>query len=243
MKRLIIGIMFLFLLAGCSPTQKAPSTEELDLSLVSKYVFSFEEYSENAISVENPDDIQKVNGFLGQTVVITHYEDPCPCDYLDTVMISLTSGKELFFGIEKNASGSFDFSNYSLSVIRFEGKSYDDLIDLVKGLDDGPDVSAPTELTVDEALELHNAWFDNREDSPEPLNRETVELYEFDGARYYLFRAEEPSMYWYNILVHTETGKLLFMMTPDGEDPVTMIQPFDDYYENGFNADTAVEVA
>ena len=141
MKHLIICMLVLFVLTGCSSiqdstsVQNTPSTEVLDLSLVSKYEFtvsSHDDYSETIISIENPQDIQIMNKFLGQTVTITHSEIPCDCEYLDSVKIFLNDGKKLFFGIERNFDDSFAFSEYSLSVIRFEDKSYDDLMNLIE---------------------------------------------------------------------------------------------------------------
>ena len=141
MKHLIICMLILFVLTGCSSIQDSPSiqttpsTEVLDLSLVDKYEFtvsSHDDYSETIISIENPQDIQIMNEFLGQTVTITHSEIPCDCEYLDSVKIFLNDGKKLFFGIERNFDDSFAFSEYSLSVIRFEDKSYDDLMNLIE---------------------------------------------------------------------------------------------------------------
>ena len=138
MKHLIIGITVLFILTGCTLTQRTPTTDEFDLGTVSKYefsVFSSDGYSENIIFIENPEDIKRVNEFLGQTVIMTHSKDPCACDYLVSVKIFANNNEELFFGIEENSDGSFNFSNYSLSVIRFENKSYNDLMNLVKSID------------------------------------------------------------------------------------------------------------
>ena len=150
LKRLIIGAMILFMLLGCefveNPSDSVDEdesienhsdTEMLDLSLVGKYeftVFSYDDYSEDIIHVEKPEDIKKINEFLGETVMITHYKDPCNCAYPDFVRIFLVDGKELFFGIEKNSAGSFNFSKNSLSVISFEDNTLDGLISLVKAL-------------------------------------------------------------------------------------------------------------
>jgi len=97
-----------------------------------------------------------------------------------------------------------------------------------------PGTSAPARLTADGAREIYNAWLvDHAELSDYTLSDEN-ETYEWDGEEYYLFHAEEMSRYWYNILVHMETGALLFMMTPDGEDPETTVEPLDDWYNTHY---------
>ena len=245
MKRIIITIMLLLTLTGCSRLRQALSTEVLNLNTVAQYEFNIvdEIYSEMTIRIESQDDIRQINDFLGQTVTITHSDTPCDCHYLNSVTFFMANGETRYFGIEKKSDDSFDFSNYSLSVISFNDKNYDDLMNLIKRLGgDLSDTSASTGLTVEEALAAYDLWFDNRDDDPTPLNKQPVEIYEFEGRDYYRFAAEEPSMYWYNILVNTQTGELLFMMTPDGEDPVATIQTLEDWCENGFNQETAVEV-
>ena len=97
-----------------------------------------------------------------------------------------------------------------------------------------PGTSAPTRLTAGEARDIYNAWLvDHAELSDYTLSDEN-ETYEWDGEEYYLFHADEMSRYWYNILVHMETGELLFMMTPDGEDPITTVEPLQDWYNSTF---------
>ena len=245
MKRLIVIIMLLLTLTGCSLLGQKPKTEVLDLDMVIQYQFTLADpdYSETTIYVDTPEYIRQMNEFLGQTVTVTHSDTPCACEYLDSVKIFLANGEELFFGIDKKSDGSFDFSEYSLSVISFSDKRYEDLINLVNSF--GSDLSdpvAPTGMTVDDALAIYYSWFDGRADDPTPLNAQPLAMYEFEGEDYYWFAAEEPHMYWHNILINTQTGELLFMMTPDGENPVTTIQTLEDWCENGFNEATAVAV-
>ena len=97
-----------------------------------------------------------------------------------------------------------------------------------------PGTSAPARLTADEARDIYNAWLGNRAELSDYTIGDASEAYEHDGEAYYLFRADEMSRYWYNILVHMETGALLFMMTPDGEDPETTIEPLDDWYDEHY---------
>jgi len=136
MNRLIMGLIALVMLLGRIPIQKE-STEVLDLNMVEKYEFNvilLDDFSETAIHIEDAEDVREMNAFLGQAVVINHSGDSCDCVYLDSVRIYLLDGRELFFGIERNEVDSFNFSNYSLSVIRFEDKSYDELMNFVKTL-------------------------------------------------------------------------------------------------------------
>ena len=93
-----------------------------------------------------------------------------------------------------------------------------------------PGTAAPARLTADEAREIYNAWLVDRAELSDYTLSGASEAYEHDGEVYYLFHAEEMSLYWYNILVHMETGELLFMMTPDGEDPIATVEPLEDWY-------------
>jgi len=91
-----------------------------------------------------------------------------------------------------------------------------------------------TRLSAAEAKAVYDTWLNHRAELSEYTLGEASETYEYDGEAYYLFRADEMSRYWYNILVHMETGALLFMMTPDGEDPETTIEPLDDWYDRHY---------
>ena len=100
-----------------------------------------------------------------------------------------------------------------------------------------PTVYAPQFLTVDEAIAIYNTWLVSHSDfSSYTLDRQSYEQFELRGEPYYLLHAEEMSMYWYNILVHIETGELLFMMMEDGQFPVTSIALLDDWYDSIYGA-------
>jgi len=92
-------------------------------------------------------------------------------------------------------------------------------------------------LTADEAITVYNAWMEDRFDNQDDvfqyrLNRKQYDKYVLFGEQYYCFHAEESYMYWYNILVHMETGDLLFMLTSDGMYAETSIVNLDDWYNN-----------
>ena len=93
---------------------------------------------------------------------------------------------------------------------------------------------APARLTADEAKALYDAWLKNHEELADYTLGEEDETYEWQGGQYYLFHAENPTYYWYNILVDMETGELLFMMMSDGEYPETIVQPLDGWYAETF---------
>ena len=38
-------------------------------------------------------------------------------------------------------------------------------------------------------------------------------------------------MYWYNVLVHAITGELLYYLSSDGQHPVIVIGPLDEWRE------------
>ena len=103
-----------------------------------------------------------------------------------------------------------------------------------------PPASVPSEpelLSVDDAIAIYNTWLDNHDElSSYTLDAGSHQLFELLGEQYYLFSANADLLYWYNILVHTETGELLFMMTSDGEHPTTSVEPLDDWYDSNFAA-------
>ena len=110
-------------------------TEELDLSLVVKYEFdivSYEERRNVRITIDNVDDVQKLNDFLGNVVTVTHSNEACLCDYETTLLMILTTGRLLRFGVERNWSDdTFNLSDNGMSVIRLDNLNYDDFMDLV----------------------------------------------------------------------------------------------------------------
>jgi len=119
---------------------------------------------------------------------------------------------------------------------------------------DMPDENVSEKLTADEAFLIYNIWLDDHFGGKSEIYSYTVnnlsnESYEYNGEDYYLFRADDDTMYWYNILAHKQTGELFMMMTSDGEEPVTEIEPLDDWYERfyggaaeGLAADEAAAV-
>ena len=88
-------------------------------------------------------------------------------------------------------------------------------------------------LSANDARAKYTAWLKNHAEMSAYTLNPQYEIYE-DGAYYYWFHAENPEWYWYNILVDMETGELLFMMTPDGEDSTPTTEPLDDFYSRSF---------
>lgn len=96
--------------------------------------------------------------------------------------------------------------------------------------------SAPASLTADEAIAVYDAWLQEHSDNPNDtaeysLDKQSNSKFVLFGEQYYYFKAEDGWMYWYNILVHMETGELLFMMIEDGMFGGTTIMPLDDWYD------------
>jgi len=124
----------------------------------------------------------------------------------------------------------------SLFMSQMEGEF---LIQTIERMDDwysGGSAAYPQAalLTADEAIEIYDAWVDGRTDDRDAsglyrLNSYFYSLYEIFGEQYYHFSAEEDFLYWYNILVHVDTGELLFMMISDGMFPETMIESLEDW--------------
>jgi hypothetical protein len=85
--------------------------------------------------------------------------------------------------------------------------------------------------SIEAALGLYDSWLSYRPELSEyTLDSQSYDIYEFAGENYYWFTAEDNSYYWYNILVHINTGNMLFMMISDGEYPVVEVEPLDDWY-------------
>jgi len=84
-------------------------------------------------------------------------------------------------------------------------------------------------LTSDGAFAVYDSWLDNHTDMT-PISRQS-EIYEYRGEQYYHFPAKSTYNYYYNILVHMESGKLLHMLIEDGMYPITLIEPLDNWYD------------
>ena len=83
-------------------------------------------------------------------------------------------------------------------------------------------------LSADEALEIYYARIDDLPPTmalfnETPMNEQSTVTFVLFGEQYYHFIAEEDYKYWFNILVHMDTGDMLFMFTSDGLYPETEI--------------------
>ena len=90
-------------------------------------------------------------------------------------------------------------------------------------------------LSPDEARSIAQTWLDKHPDiqftGEMPNNFETEStIMAYDGEDYYLFYLDNPEAYWFSVLVHIETGTLLYRMMPDGEFPEEEIEPLEDWY-------------
>jgi len=92
---------------------------------------------------------------------------------------------------------------------------------------------APALLTADEALEVYNAWLNDHvnDDYIFRLNSQLHGKYVIFGEQYYYFQSENPEAYWYNVLVHMETGELLVLFIYDGMWGGSDIWRIDDRYD------------
>jgi len=84
-------------------------------------------------------------------------------------------------------------------------------------------------LTSDGAFMIYDTWLESHPDAP--LISRQSRLIEYLGEQYYGFPAKYTYMYYYNILVHMESGELLNMLIEDGMDGGTHIEPLDDWYD------------
>jgi len=156
-------------------------------------------------------------------IMSSHWDETYSNGYLHYVLVHAETGELL--------------SRYCDFYLGTDGKHLSDVF--VKSLDDWyTDKHAaytPAFLTADEAIAIYDAWKNERYgDNPDRsnfnLHSKSYGKYEIFGEQYYYFRAEDDDKYWYNILVHMETGELLHVTIYDGmfggEDVMTLA----DYY-------------
>ena len=109
----------------------------------------------------------------------------------------------------------------------------------VERLDDwyasGNTAYSSARLTVDDAIAAYNTWmaanYQGDDYSEYHLSRESYQRYLIFGEQYYYLNAEDYFKYWYNVLVHMDTGELLNIMTSDGMYPETIIEPLADWFD------------
>jgi len=89
-------------------------------------------------------------------------------------------------------------------------------------------------LTSDGAFAIYASWQDNHPKAP-PISRQ-YSICEFIGEQYYFFPAKYTQMYWYNVIVHMESGKMLYWPIEDGGEPTMTIEPLDDWYDYIYNS-------
>ena len=131
-------------------------------------------------------------------------------------------------------SAAFDVnkSEYTgMNSIRFADMIYEINMQLS---DSSPIATANTHdpvsglLTSDGAFAVYDSWRDSHPDAP-LISRQSI-IFGHDGEQYYYFPAKYTYMYYFNILVHMETGELLHMLIEDGMDPNNSFEPLDDWY-------------
>ena len=85
-------------------------------------------------------------------------------------------------------------------------------------------------LTAVEARIIAQTWLDGHPiQDPNIIEPFFYEM-TVDGEEYFRFYIDSYQMYWFSILVQKETGALLYMMSPDGEDPVDEFELLEDWY-------------
>ena len=94
----------------------------------------------------------------------------------------------------------------------------------------------PALLTSDDAFIVYNTWLNDRlgihaDTTYFRINNQPFGTYVLFGEQYYFFESEDSSWYWYNILVHMETGELLIMIIYDGQFGGTDIELLDTWDE------------
>ena len=131
-----------------------------------------------------------------------------------------------------------EISGELLSLFRTKqgGESWTETVELLDDWYNGRHFSfAPALLSAFDAVAAYEAWVEQNENVYDyfyyyPLNSESYNVYRIFGDQYYYFYADDEFAYWFNILVHMETGELLFMLTGDGMYPETVIEPLEDWF-------------
>ena len=92
------------------------------------------------------------------------------------------------------------------------------------------------ELSVSKARALAQTWLDKHpvEESPNTLDDMFFE-YTHNNEVYYQFFLTTMQMYWFNILVHKDTGDMLLLLIEDGMDGGEYVEPLDEWYNNVFS--------
>ena len=141
-------------------------------------------------------------------------------DYPNVILVNEKTGELL--------SASLDVNDDDLPII------------IMEPLDDwyrGEQVElTPALLTADEALAIYYARVNDLPDdqlffAETRMDEQPQGKVVILGEQYYCFEAEDDYMYWYNILVHADTGELLFMWIHDGMYGGTDIEPLEDVLE------------
>jgi hypothetical protein len=91
-------------------------------------------------------------------------------------------------------------------------------------------------ITAQEARAILQDWLDSHPIAPPDVLSPEYSERDVDGEAYYLFSLDNMEMYWANLLVHKETGDLLFMMVSDGEEPDIYTMPLGDWYDMFYGA-------
>lgn len=100
--------------------------------------------------------------------------------------------------------------------------------------ENGGQVTEEDLLTAEQAQEIAQAWLDDHPEMATPYEPTTIagldeEMYSYKGQEYYLVYLD--GYYWLDILVHSETGEMLCIVTEDSDEPVEpVIEPLEDYY-------------
>jgi len=98
---------------------------------------------------------------------------------------------------------------------------------------------ATASLSVDEARAIAQAWLNsNPIDGYTNLDRDWYDytIYGEDYYRFFLNSNQAPHMYWFNILVHKNTGEMFMLMTEDGEFPVETVYNLYEWYDRYYGS-------
>ena len=89
-------------------------------------------------------------------------------------------------------------------------------------------------LIADETRAIAQHWLDGHPINDLSILESWYESVEVGGELYHAYYLDSINMYWFSILVNTNTGEMLSRMRSDGEEPIEEIEPLDDYYNRYF---------
>jgi len=96
----------------------------------------------------------------------------------------------------------------------------------------------PARLSGDQASAIAQGWLDEHPIEEHDVLERGYVMEQVSGQEYYRFFLDSPQMYWLSLLVHAQTGDMLYMIESDGEVSSKESGPLDAWYAQTYGDDT-----